>query len=48
MPHPKGKVAVSYTKDNAIVELPKGVTGEFLWQGKKIVLKSGRNSIDLK
>lgn len=48
MPHPKGKVAVSFTKNNAIVELPVGVTGEFLWQGKRIMLKSGRNSIALK
>ncbi len=47
MPHPKGRVSVSYRKDAAIVELPVGVGGEFIWKGKKTILKEGKTTIRL-
>ncbi len=46
MPHPKGCIKVSYDK-NAIITLPNGVTGVFVWKGKTTELKSGENKIKM-
>jgi len=44
MPHPKGEIKVSYLfsdagKLNAVISIPAGTSGVFLWKGKKYVLK---------
>ncbi|MDQ6763035.1 MAG: alpha-L-rhamnosidase N-terminal domain-containing protein [Bacteroidota bacterium] len=46
MPHPGGEIKVSYSlskdgKLDAIISIPKGTSGEFLWQGKKHILQAG-------
>lgn len=46
MPHPKGDIAVAYqldTKGNleAVIILPEGVEGRFIWNGLEKSLKSG-------
>ncbi|GAA4101440.1 alpha-L-rhamnosidase C-terminal domain-containing protein [Mucilaginibacter panaciglaebae] len=47
IPHPDGKVAVSYElKDkiwNIKLNLPLGTTGIFVWKGKQMPLKAGAN-----
>jgi alpha-L-rhamnosidase len=49
MPHPMGKIAVSYKlesgKWNISITLPAGLSGTFVWSGKSYVLKSGENKI---
>lgn len=50
IPHPKGTLSASYRiteKDQltAIFELPAGVTGEFVWEGKNYTLKPGKQQI---
>jgi hypothetical protein len=50
IPHPKGEIAVSYALDSkgalkAIISLPEGVSGTFIWKGKKHLLKSGEQII---
>lgn len=51
MPHPKGMIKVSYKKDGnkieAIISLPKGITGKFNWKGKSIQLVEGKQAISL-
>jgi hypothetical protein len=51
MPHPKGKITVSYKvkKDclMAVVELPTTVTGMFIWKGKSYELKGGINEFEI-
>ena len=51
IPHAKGAVAVSYQQENnrwkINIDLPKTVTGTFVWKGKKIALKEGLNSFNL-
>jgi hypothetical protein len=48
MPHPMGKISVSYrldgTKWNISISLPVGLTGKFVWSGKTYELKSGENT----
>ena len=38
MPHPKGKVAVSYVntkgKWDVVINLPETISGDFIWNGK--------------
>lgn len=46
MPHPKGEINVSYIlnkqgKLDAVISIPKGTSGIFVWNGKQHVLKSG-------
>lgn len=49
MPHPKGKISVSYkvsgSKLKATIELPENVTGTFVWEGKTTALHAGKNEI---
>jgi len=50
IPHPSGKINVSYTigannKLNARIELPEGITGVFQWKGKDYQLISGNQVI---
>jgi alpha-L-rhamnosidase len=52
MPHDKGLIEVKYSVSGGVthadVELPDGLSGEFIWKGKAIGLKSGKASLDLK
>ncbi|KPM46742.1 alpha-L-rhamnosidase-related protein [Jiulongibacter sediminis] len=50
MPHPKGMISVDYDLDKgqAILSLPQGVTGEFLWNHKSVRMTSGENKVSLK
>lgn len=47
IPHPKGSISASYKLENGKwkiqIELPKTVTGKFIWKGKTIALKEGIN-----
>jgi hypothetical protein len=48
IPHPKGEIKVSYLinaqgKFNAVISIPKGTSGVFVWKGKNYVLKSGES-----
>ena len=48
MPHPKGKIEVKITtkEDNiAIISIPKGTSGEFIWDNKTYILKAGTQKI---
>ncbi|KIA86517.1 alpha-L-rhamnosidase N-terminal domain-containing protein [Flavobacterium sp. AED] len=49
IPHPKGKISVSYKLENGKwniqIELPKTITGKLVWKAKTIVLKEGINQI---
>ena len=53
IPHPAGTIKVAYhlkanaNKWQADIELPQGITGHFVWAGKKMSLKSGTNHFDL-
>ncbi len=51
MPHPNGKIAVSYkVKQGAMqaeIDLPEKTSGTFVWKGKNLALKAGRNSLKL-
>ena len=51
IPHPRGKVKVSYKVDTrhlqATLELPTKTTGQFIWKGKRYALKEGKNTIIL-
>jgi alpha-L-rhamnosidase len=51
MPHPKGEIRVSLQRSGgklvADVELPSGVTGEFDWMDKTVLLKPGKNHLGL-
>jgi len=42
-PHPKGMIQVRVGKGDVAIVLPAGVTGEFVWRGKRRELKSGAN-----
>jgi alpha-L-rhamnosidase len=48
MPHPGGKIAVSYKMDgvkwNVSINLPAGLNGTFVWNGKNFALMSGENN----
>ncbi|WP_448520283.1 alpha-L-rhamnosidase-related protein [Rhodoflexus sp.] len=50
MPHPEGMIRVSLTRQprnaiKAVVELPQGIEGTFVWNGKIYPLKSGINEL---
>ena len=47
MPHPKGEIAVTLdgASGRAGITLPEGVDGELIWNGKRALLKPGRNDI---
>jgi alpha-L-rhamnosidase len=49
MPHPLGEIVVKLKKDRAgisgEVNLPDGLNGVFLWEGKTVELKEGSNKI---
>ena len=49
IPHPAGFIRVDYKLDkkgrlDAFVELPAGVSGTFVWEGKEYPLQAGKNS----
>jgi hypothetical protein len=51
MPHPKGEITVNYTlntkgKLDAVILIPKGTSGVFVWKGRKYVLKSGETKLE--
>jgi hypothetical protein len=45
IPHPNGEIAVRLNRSGetlqAEISLPEGVTGDFIWRGKSVALKSG-------
>ena len=51
MPHPKGEIHVSFEVDgdaiSGTVELPEGLDGRFLWNGREVRLRSGQQDISL-
>jgi alpha-L-rhamnosidase len=51
MPHPKGMIQVSLEKRGAgiraVITLPTGLTGSFLWRGETKELRSGQQAFDL-
>jgi hypothetical protein len=52
MPHPLGKIEMQLKRTNndgieGRIELPELLTGTFIWQGKEVDLKDGKNLIDL-
>lgn len=49
IPHPAGFIRVDYKLDkkgrlDAFVELPAGISGTFVWEGKEYPLRAGKNS----
>jgi hypothetical protein len=51
MPTPKGPIQVQFTRaatgGRAIVNLPAGMQGDFLWRGRKYPLRSSKQELDL-
>jgi alpha-L-rhamnosidase len=51
IPHPNGKVAVSYIQEGPLwkinVNLPQKTTGIFIWKGRTYPLKAGENSLKI-
>jgi hypothetical protein len=51
MPHPAGAISVNYERSGknikASIELPEGISGEFVWGGQTTPLKSGMNDVIL-
>jgi hypothetical protein len=51
-PHELGLIHMKYTVNagtlHAELELPAGLTGEFVWKGKTTQLKGGKVALDLK
>jgi hypothetical protein len=52
MPHPKGEIAVAYSsgkdgKWKAVINLPTGTSGTFVWKDKSFPLHDGENKFDL-
>lgn len=52
MPHPQGDITVSLERKgvqgiSADIELPAGLTGTFLWNGKTVALKGGKQKVVL-
>ncbi|WP_199200191.1 alpha-L-rhamnosidase C-terminal domain-containing protein [Adhaeribacter arboris] len=51
IPHPQGKISVNYKSEKnkwkVAIDLPKTVTGTFVWKGKSLPLKSGINQFTL-
>lgn len=51
MPHPNGEITVSYNfnqqgKLAAVVSIPRGTNGVFVWKGKEHVLKEGETKFE--
>ncbi|NLF39490.1 alpha-L-rhamnosidase [bacterium] len=51
-PHPDGEIVVELKRKGkagcaAVIELPEGVTGTFIWQGKRRALKADRTELSL-
>jgi hypothetical protein len=50
MPHPKGMIRVKLRIHGAgisgEVELPEGVSGRFVYGGKEVLLKGGRQEVE--
>ncbi len=51
IPHPKGKIAVSYLQENGSwnirINLPDEITGTLYWKGSSYALKGGLNTLKL-
>jgi alpha-L-rhamnosidase len=51
MPHPNGKIMVSYKVNQGVlqadIEIPAKTTGNFVWKGKSLALKAGKNTLKL-
>ena len=51
MPHPKGKITVSYLNSEngliAEINLSEDITGTFLWKGRSYDLKGGLNELEI-
>jgi len=51
MPHPKGKITVSYlqkgSKWSVEIRIPDKITGTFYWQGNRLTLQGGLNTFEL-
>lgn len=49
MPHPSGMISVIYEVEGAgaVINLPEGVTGQFVWRGKTTPLTGGENVVPL-
>jgi len=47
VPHDKGMIKVKYDSGHAELELPPGLTGEFVWKGKTTPLKSGKTTVPM-
>ncbi len=49
LPHPRGEIAVRYRRSGAHltaeVALPAGLSGRFVWRGKRAALRGGRQSL---
>jgi alpha-L-rhamnosidase len=52
VPHPKGIIEVEYTVEHssvkAVINLPAGVAGELLWEGKTSTLHEGNQELQLR
>ncbi len=52
MPHPAGSISVNYQVKGmtmqAEIDIPPGISGTFIWNGKKYPLKPGMNSFHIK
>ena len=46
-PHFKGLIRVKYDAGKAEIELPEGLTGEFVWKGETTPLKSGKVTLSM-
>ena len=50
IPHPAGEISVSYKAGRRLraeINLPEGVSGTFVWQGKETPLHAGQNQLTL-
>ena len=53
MPHPRGIISCSLRRQGSAgiageIILPEGLAGDFFWQGKKLELKQGKQTINLR
>ena len=52
MPHPAGNIETSYKRTgssvDAVITLPKGLSGTFLWNGREYALNEGAQAIHAK
>jgi hypothetical protein len=51
IPHPRGDIDVTLSRSrkgglHAEITLPRGVAGRFVWQGKEVALREGRQELD--